>query len=215
MRRVGMAQTEPPPFLLLVRESLRVGSVDAYNENEVRLAAACATFGCPHPYLALAATAKPTEVWWLNAFTSPQERDSVDAAYARNDPLMAVLVPLGKRKEDFRESLTTIWMRHRPDPGSRFVLTMAGARFLIISTTTDQTQLSGSVFQSADGEWFRIASASTRALAEEVAAQFGAGAMILAVMPQWSFPADSWVREDPDFWSSSPAARNRRDERGP
>jgi len=168
----------------LVRESLRAGSVDAYNENELRLAAACATLGCPHPYLALANTARPTEIWWLNAFASPQERDGLAEAYARNEALMAVLVPLGKRKEDFRESLTTIRLTHRADLDGRSGLRVAGARFLVISTTTDQGQSAGSVFQSGDGERFRIASASTPASAEEAAAQFGAGAIRLAGVPQ-------------------------------
>jgi hypothetical protein len=205
------AQDETPGFLLIAREWLRPGIEDAYNENEVRLASACATLRCPHPYLALRSVAKPTEVWWLNAFVSAQERDGLDDAYAQNEPLMAVLAPLGKRKEDFRETLTTTRATHRPDVSGRSGLSIAGARFLIVSTTKDpESGGSAAVFQSSDGESLKIAAAPTRAAAEEIAAQFGSGAMILAVQPQWSFPAETWVQSDPDFWSSRPAARDRR-----
>ena len=205
------AQEETPQFLLIVREWLRPGSDAAYNKNELQLATACATLECPHPYLALASVAKAREVWWLNAFASAEERDGLDDAYARNKPLMAALVPLGKRKEDFREALTTIRTTYRSDLGGRSGLRIAGARFLIVSSTKSQGASSGSMFESSDGEWFKIAPAPTRAMAEEIAEQFGSEAMILAIQPQWSFPAETWVQADPDFWSASPVVRNRRD----
>jgi hypothetical protein len=116
-------QEETPLFLLIVRERLRPGCEEAYDTNEVRLAAVCAKLQCPHPYLALASTAGPKEVWWLNAFASQEERDGLDAAYARNEPLMAAMRPLGKRKEDFRAS------------GAVFE-TSDGDRFVIASTQT-------------------------------------------------------------------------------
>ena len=85
---------------------------------------------CPHPYLALSSVKGPTEVWWLNAFTSPEERDDLEAAYARNEPLMAVMRPLGKRKEDFRESFTSTMTRYRQDLSGGAQLRIAGTRFL-------------------------------------------------------------------------------------
>jgi hypothetical protein len=112
-------------------------------------------------------------------------------------------VPLGKRKEDFRETVSTIRTTYRPDVSSQAGLTIAGARFLVVSATKGRRASSGSVFESADGDWFRIASAPTRGVAEEIAVQFGSGAMILAVQPQWSFPAEAWIRADPDLWKSS------------
>lgn len=209
---VVYAQEQTPQFLLIVREWLRAGTEDAYNENEIRLATACATLKCPHPYVALASVANPREVWWLNTFASTQERDGLDDAYAQNKPLMAVLAPLGERKGDFREALTTTRTAHRPDSSGPWGLRIAGARFLIVSTTKDEGRVaSASVFESPDGEWFEVAAAPSRAVAEEVAAQFGSGAMILAVRPQWSVPAETWVQSDPDFWRASPAVQNRRD----
>jgi hypothetical protein len=107
---------------LIVREWLRPGSEAAYNANELQLAAACATLKCPHPYVALVSVDNSREVWWLNAFASGEERDGLDAAYARNERLMAALVPLGKRKEDFRDAVSTIRTTYRPDVSSQLCL---------------------------------------------------------------------------------------------
>ena len=189
-------------FLLIVRESLRPGSESAYDENERMLAAACATLNCPHPYLALTPIDRPREVWWLNAYRSAEERDSVGGAYARNEPLMAALVPLGKRKEEFRETLSTTTTTYRPDLSAGTGLRITGARFLIVSSSKETS--SAAIFESPDGELFRIASAPSRAVADEIAAQSGSGATILAIQPQWTFPAEDWVHADPDFWKSSP-----------
>ena len=203
-------QEGTPQFLLIVREWLRPGSEGAYNANELRIAAACATLKCPHPYLALVSVDNAREVWWLNAFATSEERDGLDAAYALNERLMAALVPLGKRKEDFREAASIIRTTYRPDVSSQAGVTIA-ARFFVVSATRGEDPSSGSVFESADGDWFRIASAPAREVAGEIAAQFGSGAMILAVQPQWSFPAEAWIRADPDLWKSHPAARHRGD----
>jgi hypothetical protein len=201
-------QEDTPRFLLIVRERVRPGSEDAYNANEVQIAAACARLQCPHPYLALAPVAGPREVWWLNAFASPEERDALDAAYARNEPLMAALKPLGKRKEEFREQLTSTMTEYRGDV-SGGVLRIAGARFLIVGTSREQRQPHGAVFESSGGERFVIAPANSHAAAEHVAARLGPGAIILAVQSQWSFPAGDWIEADPDFWNANPATRNR------
>jgi hypothetical protein len=200
---------ETPRFLLIVRERLRPGSDDAYDKNELQLASVCATLKCPHPYLALASVAGPEEVWWFNAFASQEERDDLNSAYARNEPLMAAMGPLGKRKEDFRESFTSTMTEYRSDSSRGATLRIAGARFFIINTSQDEGRAAGAVFESSHGERFAIASASDRAAAEDIAARSGAGAVVLAVQPQWSFPAEKWVGADPEFWNSSPAARTR------
>jgi RimJ/RimL family protein N-acetyltransferase len=122
---------------------------------------------------------------------------------------MSALVPLGQRKEDFREAITTTAVSHRADAGP--ALTFVGARFVIVRATRDQSVLLGSVFASTDGESLTMASAQTRAAADDIAMQFGSGAMILAIQPSWSFPAERWVQADTDFWQTSPAARTRRD----
>ena len=93
-------QGEPvPELLLIVRERVRPDSAEAYDANERQIAAACARLECPHPYLALAPVSGPREVWWLNAFCSQEEKDQIEATYAHNQPLLAELGPLGKRRK--------------------------------------------------------------------------------------------------------------------
>jgi hypothetical protein len=202
-------QEETPHFLLIVRERLRPGSEEAYDKNELQLATVCATLGCPHPYLALATVTGPKEVWWLNAFVSREERDGLDASYASNERLMAAMQPLGKRKEDFREAFTRTMTEYRGDLSGGAVLRIAGARFLVIHTAQDQRAATGPVFQATDGQQFVIASVNNRAAAEDLGQQFGSGAIIVAVQPQWSFPAESWIDADPEFWRSNLVARGR------
>jgi hypothetical protein len=201
-------QEQAPQFLLIVRERLRPGSEEAYNQNELQLAAACAKFNCPHPYVSLVPVdgPEPKQVWWLNAFESAEERDGLGAAYARNESLMAALTPLGKRKEDFREAVTTTFAEYRPELSIGAQWRIAGARFLVIGSKPDQRGSPASVFESSDGKRFVMAAATTRDAAEATAAQFGVGAMILAVRPQWSFPDKAWIDADPGFWKSSPGA---------
>lgn len=203
-------QDSAPQFLLIVRERLRRGMEEAYGKNELKIAAACATLKCPHPYLALAPVAGPKEVWWLNAFASQEEKNQLESAYARNEPLMGKLRPLGKRKEGFREALTTTFMEYRPDLSGGAALRLVGARFLVININQDEREAAGAVFESSDGERFVVASADSHAAAERIALRAGPRSIMLAVQPQWSFPADAWIAADPVFWSSNPVARNRR-----
>jgi len=199
-----------PQLLLIVRERLLPGSEEAYGKNEVEIATACATFGCPHPYLALASIAGAEEVWWLNAFASQQEMDLLEPAYARNERLMAKLRPLGTRKQGFRQALMTTLTRYRPNLSSGAGWRVNGARFFVVDVSRDEREAVGDVFESSDGERFVIASADRRAAADRIAARAGQGSVILAVQPQWSFPAEAWIAADPDFWSSNPVACNRR-----
>ena len=195
-----------PRFLLIVRERVWPGSEEAYDKNELQLATVCATLKCPHPYLALTTVTGPREVWWLNAFASQEERDGLDASYARNEPLMTAMRPLGKRKEDFRESITSTMTEFRRDL-STSTLRIDGARFLIVTAGQDERAAIGAVFQATDGRRFVIASASDRGVAEGLGARMGPAATILAVHPQWSFPDETWIAADPGFWQSSPVAR--------
>ena len=193
------SQENTPRLLLIVREQLRPGTEGDYADNERQIAAACAKFECPHPYLALATLAEPREVWWLNAFASDEEKDRVGAAYARNESLMAALRPLGARKEAFRQALTTTLTAHRPDVSSKSSWRIGGARFFVVNLAGVR-EAAGSVFESPDGDLFDIASAESRVAAEQLAAR-APGSTILAVEPQWSYPDESWVAADPEFWA--------------
>ena len=207
------ARETAPEFLLIVREGLRPGSGEAYEKNELKIAAACARLKCPHPYLALASVAGPKEVWWLNAFASEEEKDQLEPAYARNEPLMAQLRPLGKRKEAFRRTLTTTLTKHRPDLSGGAGWRVNGARFFVIHLTRVERETVGPVFESSDGQRFVVASANTREAADRIAARAGPGAVVLAVQPRWSFPAHAWIAADPEFWKSNPVTRPRRSSR--
>jgi hypothetical protein len=139
-----MTADEFPRFLLIIRERLVPGTEEAYAETESEIAAACATLNGPHPYLAL--VAGPNEIWWLNAFASREEKDRTEAAYARNEPLMAKLEALRARKEGFLDALTTTLTEYRGGSALRF----AGARFFVIRITRDARE--GAVFESPEGE---------------------------------------------------------------
>lgn len=194
------SQEHTPQLLLIVREQLRSGTEDDYAENELQIAAACARFECPHPYLALASQAEPVEVWWLNAFASEEEKDKVGAAYARNETLMAALRPLGAHKELFRVALTTTLAAYRSDVSREGTWRIGGARFLVVNPAGVREAI-GSVFESPDGDRFDIASAESRVAAERLTAR-APGSVVLAVQPQWSYPDPAWVAADPEFWTS-------------
>jgi hypothetical protein len=191
--------------LLIARERLRPGTSEAYDQNELQLARVCAELKCPHPYLALLLETGPAEIWWLNAFTSGKQRDDVERAYARNEALMAAMRPLGKRKEDFRETFTSTMTTFRQDLSSGSVLQIA-ARFFVIRLTFDERNSFGAVFESPAGERFVIADAKTQTDAHQIAARSGPGAMIFSVQPQWSFPAETWIQADPEFWNTAKRA---------
>jgi hypothetical protein len=194
---------ETARFLLFVRERVRPGVEAAYDENERQIARACVTHGCPHPYLALMAASEPGEVWWLNAAASEAETDDLDAAYARNAPLMAAIGPLGKRKQDFRESVTSDLLVYRPDLSHDVTLQLAGARFLVLSPATGGDPSPAAVFDAANGDRLAVRAAGGDDSAEQLATRLGATALILAVQPHWSVPAAPWIAADPDFWNKS------------
>jgi len=115
--------------------------------------------------------------------------------------------PLGKRKDDFRESFTSTMTSYRRESSGDHALRIAGARFLVVERTRDTRPARAAVFEASDGDRFLMATANDRADAEAVATRFGPEVMVLAVQPQWRFPADAWIEADPVFWK--PAASRR------
>jgi hypothetical protein len=204
---------EQPSLLLIVRERLRAAMVEAYAGNEREAAAASAALNCPHPYLALASD-DLLEVWWFNAFTSEEEKKEVESAYARNDALMARLAPLGERKAEFRESLSTTLTRYRPEASSGSTLQIAGARFVVVAPDQLEGKTGAAVFEAADGQQFVVAPAPTRAAADRIAAALGRETTVLTIRPEWSYPSAAWIAADPGFWSSSPVAATPPGSRG-
>src|SRR5262249_18661315 len=173
-------------------------------ENERRIAAACARLSCPHPYLALMTVAGAPEVWWLNTFASQEEKQQVEAAYARNEGLMAELQALSKRKEAFRRAESTTLTEYLANLSPGALWRVRGARFFVIGTTQSE-DAAAVVFESSDAQRFVVRSAHTRKEADRIAGRAGAGSVILAVQPQWSFPDQAWIAADQEFWRSHPA----------
>ena len=188
-----------PELLLIVREQLRPGCEAAYGDAESEIAAASARLGCPHPYLALSPVDGTPEVWWLNSFASGEEQAQVEAAYARNQPMMAALQTLAERKRDLVQEVTTVLATRRAELG-RDSLRVAGARFFVVSRAP-LPDGAGAAFESPEGERFVFAAAASRAAADRIAAA-SPGSLILAVQPQWSFADEAWIAADRDFWSA-------------
>ena len=194
------ARDSAPQLLLIVQERLKPGGAEAYGELESHIARLCVRLKCPHPYLALESLETPKEVWWLNMFGSEAEKESVEREYARNEPLMTELGPLSLRKQALTDPPTTLLTRHRPELSTGAAFRITGARFFVSATSDERSKAEGAVFESSSGQYFVFASAANRADADRIAARAGDGSAIFAVQPLWSFPADSWLAADPDFW---------------
>ena len=89
-----------------------------------------------------------------------------------------------------------------------------GARFFVINVTPNERAGVGTVFESSDGQRFGVRSADSRAAADRIAERPGPGSVVLAIQPQWSFPAEAWIAADPDFWNANPVARALRPWKG-
>jgi hypothetical protein len=97
------------------------------------------------------------EVW-----SSRWKGNSLQEAYERNEPLLAVMRPLGKRKEDFRDTFVRTMTAYRHELSNGAVLRIIHKRFYILKTSPVQSQSADAIFESANGERFAIASANDR-----------------------------------------------------
>src|SRR5438105_3295144 len=112
------SQDPPTQLLLVVREELQPDSAAAYATNESAIARMCDRLRCPHPYLALVpvdGSRGVREVWWLNAFASPQDKERVDRAWARNTRILTQLRPFSDRKQQLRQAVITSIITYRRD----------------------------------------------------------------------------------------------------
>src|ERR1700730_5128019 len=96
---MSISGQSPPQLLQIVQERLNPGAEQAYGKIEEELARLCARMNCPNRYLALASVTMPTEVWWLNTYTSQAEVDHVAQAYERNITLTAAMRELSQGKK--------------------------------------------------------------------------------------------------------------------
>lgn len=194
------AQPQPPQILQIHREPLKAGSEPAYDAIEADIARVCSELGGPHPYLAIEALTGPTEVWYFNGYNSPAEQQQVADAYAKNAALMAALRTSSERKASLTGQPIEVFatLQKNSSRGSQWVL--GQGRFLVITVTTSQRPIAGTVFAAPDGTRFIVKALQTRKEADAAAALAGLDTNIFAVRPSWSFPAKEWVVEDPVFW---------------
>ncbi len=201
---VPMMADEPPKVLQIYRESLNVGEESTYKAIEDETVLVCVDLKCPHPHMALESIVPPTEVWWLNAFASDEERERVEEAYRRNRPLMSALERNSARKALVTGPPVNVYTFYRPGLSRGASWTLIGARFVVATVTRGDTGGEGSVFETADGVRYVLKPVRTRAEADVEAAARGPNARILAVRPDWGMPAHKWIAADPEFWKVNP-----------
>jgi hypothetical protein len=205
----GGAQESPPPFLLVVSERLQPGSEAAYDRIERERARICANRKCPHPYLALESLTGPKQVWWLTSFAFEVDRARVEEAYRRDKALMTELQQTAQQKRALIHMSETMWTSYRRDLSDEGSWRIGGTRFMVIAVTTTERKVNAAVFETSWGLRLLLAPAATRREAERKAPSVGANARVFAVRPYWSWPADSWIAADPEFWRLSRADRLR------
>ena len=204
------SRERPPNILQIHRDTLKPGANAVFRAIEEDAARACAEHNCPHPHLAIEAVTEPRvrgtgahevkEVWWLNAFESETEKQRVYDDYANNRPLMAALASIGTRRKDVIATEVDIFASYRSDLSRSAPWTIAGARFFVVTVTTEDHHIAGSVFEAPDGMRFVFKATRTRGEANAGAARSQPQTAVFAVRPYWGMPAQEWIDADPDFW---------------
>lgn len=198
--------TRATQLLQVVREPIKAGKETEYAAIESESAHACAEWKCPHPYLALEPVGEPTEIWWLNTFASEAERQRVTDEYAKNGPLMEILVRNSKRKASLTGTPSDRVLEYRAElSGSKWEI--AGVRFVVVTVARGGELPNGSVFEAVDGTRLVLRPARTREEAERFASAAGGETTVLAVLPSWGMPAKEWMEADPEFWARNPAMK--------
>jgi hypothetical protein len=176
------AVAQPPQFIQITREEVQPLALARYGQLETEIARICAARKCPHPYLALQAQERPTEVWWLNVYDSQAEIERVPRAYARDRKLMAALLPLAKAKKKLaRTTLSTVLRFSGGAADWRIGLD----RFAVVF---DEPARYGTCFRGRN-DTFCFAAAPNENIARNMAKS--AAAKVLKVSPGWSYPPPS------------------------
>jgi hypothetical protein len=183
-----------PSLLLIVREQVRPADRVAYDRIETEIRRVCERWGCPNAYLALTAAVAPRDVWWLTAWSSPEELERAGALYADNPALTSRLAPLNARKRALTEEPTTILAK----AAGEAPFTLAGARFVTSTPVALGPGTSGALYDLPDGRRLMIAPSHERP------SRLGRGSVLLAVQPGWSLPPPALADADPSFWGRRP-----------
>lgn len=204
----SLVAQEPPRFLYIYRDSLKRGVDSAYRAIENDGAQICADHRCPNPYLALESLTGPHEAWWLNAFATPADTLRVARVYANDHPLATALGGIAQRKAALIGAPVQGFAEYHPELSRGPGWSVVGARFVVAAVTRDRRPAEGSVWMTADSTAYVLRAVRTPHEADSLAR--GTGARVLAVRPNWSMPAASWVRADPAFWRAAPVPKPER-----
>ena len=202
------AQGAAPHFLYVYRDSLKRGVDSAYRAIENDGAQICADQHCPNPYIGLESVTGPHEAWWLNTFATAADTARVAKAYSTDRALASALSGIAQRKAALIGTPVQGFAVYRPDLSRGPAWSVAGARFVVVTVTRDRRAADGSVWMTADSTMYVLRPVHTKREADALAR--GPGARVLAVRPNWSMPAASWITADPEFWRAAPAPKPRR-----
>jgi hypothetical protein len=190
----------PPRILQIVREPLKPGCEAAYSAIEEDTARISAALGCPHPYLGAECVVGSPEVWWFNGYESAAEQAQVAAAYAKNMRLLAAVQQNGTRKASLTRAPIEAFAIFREDASVGAPWVLGAGRFLVITVSRSDVRMIGTVFEAAAGVRYRVTATQTRDQADAAHARAGGESYVLAVRPDWSFPARDWIESDPALW---------------
>jgi hypothetical protein len=194
-----MTPDDGVPLLQLVRERIASGHEADYDTIERAIAQACRALAAPHPYLALQNVNDPREIWWINRFASPAQRQQVVDAYAANVALMNEMGGLGARKASCVESSTDLLLRSSgPDHESHAALGHMAC--LVADWARDRGRTDVWTFDGNDGIQLAISPAESVPAARARADGLGPEAIVLAVVPAWSLPSPAWITANAALW---------------
>jgi hypothetical protein len=190
----------PPAILQIVREPLKAGHEAEFSAIEEERARISVGLGCPNPYLGTESLTGPKEAWWFNGYESAEHQQRVYDAYAKNTTLLAAFQQSEPRKARITGKPIEVFARYRPDLRPDASWTPGVGRFLVVTTTTKDSDVAGTVFEAADGMGIIVLPTHSRADADAASARAGANTVVLAVRPTWTFPSPEWIANDPAFW---------------
>ncbi len=183
-------------ILQIYREHLKTGCEADYAALEQETARIAMTLRCPNPYLGAESLTGPKVVWWFNAYASADAQKRVALDYMKNPQLMDHLQRNSARKLAWTFDASDVFASMRPQLSRGATWQPGQGRYLSI-TESGSEQTAGTVFETPDGVRFAVAAFATRV----EAGAHSPRAHVLAVRPEWSFPAREWIDADPQFWA--------------
>ena len=148
-----MAEERPPRLLQIYRDFVKPGSERAFRQVEEDAARICADLDCPNVHLAMESLAAPAEVWWLTPYVSEADNSASRTDTHTIRHLMAALEGIAERKAGLVGTPVDVIATYRAEL-SRAAWKLAGARFVVVTMTTGDSDVEGAAFATADGTSF-------------------------------------------------------------